>query len=1227
MAPKKDAASKKAKLGTFTGVFIPTSLNVFSILMFLRFGFILGQVGILGFFGMLIACYSIDLLTFTSISAIATNGAVKGGGAYYLISRSLGPEFGGAIGVMFYIGTSLNSGMNSVGLIKALVYNFGLKNGNWVNVMPDTYWWSYLWATCVLLVATGICMAGSSLFARAGNLLFVIIVIATYSIPLSALLVKPFENSKAGVVYTGFKYETFKSNLYPAFTSGADGSNIEGKENWQSLFGVLFPATAGIFAGASMSGDLKNPGKSIPRGTIGGMVLTFFTYILLITCMGSTIKRESFYHDSNIVQDTNIAGIVILVGELSVTFFGALLGVIGSAKMLQALARDSLLPGLGIFGRGSKRNDEPHYAILLTYLIAQCAMLLDLNQIAGLVAMSILLTFVVTNLACFLLKIGSAPNFRPSFRYFSWPTAALGALISAAVMVFVDGTYALAALIAMTVLFTIIHYASPPKAWGDVSQSLIYHQVRKYLLRLRQDHVKFWRPSILLLINDPRSSFKLVQFCNSLKKGALFILGHVIVNDDFRSATSETKKQLASWNKYIDFSQIKAFTNITVSPKIEWGIRNLVLTAGLGGMRPNIVIMSFFNLEELRKQQPLIQVPSPQPSRPVSRRNSSQKMTTMWNNKMKKGALPTDADRREGSISPQSYVTLLEDLLHGVHINVAITKGFEKLNLPDPAPGFGQKLGSWFRPFKPKQDDADLTYIDLWPIQMSSFTQIESEDGKEKKSILTSNFDTYTLILQLGSILESVEAWGLAYKLRVSVFVEYETEIEEERKRVHSLLDNLRIHATVRVFHLAAGNLATYEAIVNGHIHEPEYASTMTVINDVLADEAWWADVQEARANDIPSANLRDLVDLDSASLGTPDWRRMPLPKNVEPSQISVGRLRKLMARMKKGVGHLDRFHPAMRVKLSHLDQQLIDHYAPSSVASDMSSDDSDAEDTASSIHVSSSQASSSTHQPDVPQSRRGDVHAVESFLSHPRRTATFSRAPSSSNLSRPIAISSSPYTSNLTYMPPESPRGRGFSRSSATTPRIGSPSSTGTSPYRRSFAMRTSSLPKFTSSVVPPTKINTDDDDTPGAGPSISFADLSETAAADEDTIQPSELTALLSPSTPPPPPILPSQAAHTVPSQSEPTQATGFPFTASQPLSFNDLPARAQNLILNELLASNSHDASVVFTTLPSPADGTGAKEEESVRYLGDLEVLCQGLPPVVLVHCKSVTVTVSL
>jgi potassium/chloride transporter 9 len=902
--------------------------------------------------------------------------------------------------------------------------------------------------------------------------------------------------------------------------------------------------------------------------------------------------------------------VIIIVGELSVTFFGALLGMYSSAKLLQALARDNILPGLGIFGQGSKGADEPRYAILLTYAIAQVAMLSDLNQLASLVGMAILLTFLVTNLACFLLKVGSAPNFRPSYRYFSWQTALVGTLVSCAIMIYVNGEYSVGALIVMTILFLIIHYASPPKAWGDVSQSLIYHQVRKYLLRLRQDHVKSWRPSVLLVINDPRRSFKLIQFCNSLKKGALFMLGHVIVTEDFKAAAPEHKKQLSSWTKYIDISNIKAFINITVSPRVEWGIRNLVLTSGLGGMRPNIVVLGFFNLTDLRKMQPLITVPSPQPSQPVSRRNSSQKISSMWS-KMKKSTLPTDADKQEKPITAGKYVTILEDLLHGIRINVAIAKGFEKLNLPEPEPSPYQKLQGWIYSIGKPKETTSLEFIDLWPIQMSSFTEVEAGEGQEKRSVLTSNFDTYTLILQLGAILESVPAWWLTHRLRISVFVEYEIEVEQERTRLKSLLGSLRIPGDVRVYWLAEGDLNTYEIIVNGSRGE-DYNQTWTVIDNVLSDEPWWQELKDVRKDQVASTDLRELVDLDSAPLGTPNWRNMPLPKATgENSEVSMARLKKMLKKMKKNVGHLDKFHPAMRVKLSNLDQQLIDHYV--AAGSDSENESSDEEDDVS---------TSTKVTGEIVQERRGDIQAVESYMSHPRRTAGFSRMGSSSTSPKPKAIHPDAAASETLLASERWQRGQSPSR--GYTPSFGTPTSPMGS-YLKPSISRNSSLPKFTSRPVPPTHIKHNNE----TGPSISFAEQH----IEEDEPSSSRHFEIGSRSSTPPLEMggtktsTPPNASSDGLESSSGDPASGFPFMSSVPLSFNDLPSRAQNLILNELMVQHSSNAGVVFTTLPSPAEGTGENEEDSVRYLSDLEVLCQDLPPTLLVHCNTVTVTVSL
>lgn len=197
---------------------------------------------------MLIISYIINLVTTLSISAIATNGTVRGGGAYYLISRSLGPEFGGSIGVVFYLGFVFNTGLNAVGLIDCLKQNFGEVTGNWAQWLPEGFWWQYLWATIVLVICTGICLAGSGIFARCSNGLLAILLVATLSIPLSSVVMRPFESRQLGIEYTGLSLDTFKGNMLPRLTKGADGSQIDGRETFQDLFGILFPATGGIFA-------------------------------------------------------------------------------------------------------------------------------------------------------------------------------------------------------------------------------------------------------------------------------------------------------------------------------------------------------------------------------------------------------------------------------------------------------------------------------------------------------------------------------------------------------------------------------------------------------------------------------------------------------------------------------------------------------------------------------------------------------------------------------------------------------------------------------------------------------------------------------------------------------------------------------------------------------------------------------------------------------------------
>lgn len=164
------------------------------------------------------------------------------------LTRSTGPEFGGSIGIVFYLGLVFNTSLNAVGLIDCSIENFGSRTGSMSQWLPQSYWWQFLWATVVLMVCTLICLAGSGLFARCSNGLLVILLVAIISIPISAFIKEPYVDDKHGIIFTGFSFDTLRANLMPHFTKGAAGSVTKHRENFQDLFGILFPALSGILA-------------------------------------------------------------------------------------------------------------------------------------------------------------------------------------------------------------------------------------------------------------------------------------------------------------------------------------------------------------------------------------------------------------------------------------------------------------------------------------------------------------------------------------------------------------------------------------------------------------------------------------------------------------------------------------------------------------------------------------------------------------------------------------------------------------------------------------------------------------------------------------------------------------------------------------------------------------------------------------------------------------------
>lgn len=848
------------KLGTWDGVFMPVTLNVLGIILFLRFGFILGQAGLIGALALLVGSYAIDTLTVLSLNAISTNGQVRGGGAYYLISRSLGPEFGGSIGLVFFFGQAFNAAMNTLGCVEILVNAFGESKG-YMTFMPEGSPFLYLYGTITLWMCTFVCLFGSSLFTRATLMLAIILSLAILSIPLSSFLVEPFEDSTRSVYYSGWNWITLAENMWPNFTSGAAGSStMPGKENWRSVFGVLFPAVCGILAGSSMSGDLRKPSKSIPKGTNWALIFTFGIYALCFVVLAATVPRESFYTNVMIVEAISRWPSIVLMGELASCVFSALMGVMGCAKILQAIARDDLLPFLAPFAQGTAHADVPTYAVLFTAFLCQCVLLLDsINLIAQLVTMTTLLTFGVLSAATCALKAGGAPSFRPSFRYWNIWTAGAGTIASLGTMLVTD-SYTASVCIAVTVLlFILIQVFSPPKPWGDVSHNVTYHFVRKYLLRLdeRKGHVKYWRPQILLLANDPRKEWNLIIFCNSLKKGALYILGHVL-QGQFHDCLPELRQTHLEWLKLVDVSGVKGFVDVVIARDVREGARNLILSCGLGGMRPNIIVLGFPTALQRASEHRRGPVARVRPSEPPSVRSTYTQ--------------PIDGTK---------YVGILEDAL-ALNKALAVAYGFDAMDLPGPS-----KVAR-YEPALGEQ------YIDLWPIQMATHVRDEAP-----------SWDTYTMVLQLGTILSFTGTWR-QHKLRVNVFVEHVDEIASERLRVRTLLDNLRIPASLRVFCLS-GHVPRYDAIVLGK------RALDSELTEVLQDDPWWKQVCDMRRREELQKQMKHKAEPIDAGA-----------RRGSPSLPSIDGRRRACQSRQMGVSlpeeHLAYHYNNIRLGLSHPD-------------------------------------------------------------------------------------------------------------------------------------------------------------------------------------------------------------------------------------------------------------------------------------------------------------------
>ncbi|MFU7560121.1 amino acid permease [Stieleria sp. JC731] len=549
--------SKANAFSTFGGVFTPCVLTILGVIMFLRFGYVVGQAGLFATLVIVLGSKLITTLTTLSLSAIATNTRVEGGGAYFLISRSLGPEFGGAIGLVFFAAQALSVAMYAIGFTEALVL-----------LLPE--------GTSPTLIATLTNVAVTAcVWVGAGwtiKIQFVILACVVVS------LVSFFLGTTAH-----FDPNLLATNWSTGFTAD---------ESFWTIFALFFPAVTGIMAGANMSGDLEDPAKSIPRGTLAAVVVTMIVYGAMAIFLAGSVGRDSLIGNNMIVGEIAAFPTLITLGVFAATLSSALGSMMGAPRILQSLAKDRVFTSLTPFGEA--RDGEPRKAILATALIAQVGIVAaDLNTIAPLITMAFLVTYGLLNLATFYESITNNPSYRPQFRYCNWLTSLCGAVGCAVVMLLIDWRWAIVASCLVGALHQYLSRANLDTDWGDINSGLLFERTRRNLLKLEDSlyHPKNWRPFVLALSGTGFSRPHLVVFGSWLtRETGMMLLGQVIAGG-FEHRSERLANQESILHSLIKEQQLVAFPGVVIASDYTAGVQALVQCQGLGRVRPNVVLM------------------------------------------------------------------------------------------------------------------------------------------------------------------------------------------------------------------------------------------------------------------------------------------------------------------------------------------------------------------------------------------------------------------------------------------------------------------------------------------------------------------------------------------------------------------------------------------------------------------------------------------------------------
>lgn len=494
-------APGRKKFGTFGGVFTPTLLTILGVIMYLREGWVIGNAGILGGLLIILLAFLITICTGLSMSSITTNIRIGSGGAYAIISQSLGLEVGGSLGIPRYLSQAL----------AITLYVFGFREG-WLWVFPDHS--AFLVDLAVFLILWGIAYKSADLAIKTQFVIMAVIVASLVSIALAA-----FNGS--------MQYDVEQVGLWGSFV-GAPEDNFSGTSFWV-VFAVFFPAATGIMAGANMSGDLKDPRRSIPIGTMAAIGVSLVIYVLLAYWLARSATPEELVSNYYVMVDKAFWGPAVIAGLFGATFSSALASMVGAGRILQAMGDHRILPGGAWLGALTPAG-EPRNAMLVTGGIVFATLLLrDLNAIAPLITMFFLITYAMLNVVVLIEHGLGLVSFRPLLRvpsFVPW----LGLLGSVYVMFIVNPIVSLVSVGVVVAFYFVLARQRLDAPFEDVRSGLFVsfaEWAAKRVTELPNAQERAWKPNLLVPVEDPnalRGAFTLIRDI-TYPKGSVKLLG------------------------------------------------------------------------------------------------------------------------------------------------------------------------------------------------------------------------------------------------------------------------------------------------------------------------------------------------------------------------------------------------------------------------------------------------------------------------------------------------------------------------------------------------------------------------------------------------------------------------------------------------------------------------------------------------------------------------------